>query len=93
MTGTTPDTARGTGESSWVLPLLALVPAAALGFFTDLSAPWLALSWISVALSVILLAAGWVTVFRNGMRGVSAWGICVFAHAVILLQVIAVARN
>ncbi|MFM9611612.1 hypothetical protein DF268_27150 [Streptomyces sp. V2] len=93
MTGTTSDTARGAGEGSWVLSLLALIPAATLGFFTDLSTPWRELSWISIALSVTLLVAGWTTVFRHGMRGASAWGICVFAHAVILLQVIATARN
>ncbi|MFB6614747.1 hypothetical protein ACIGFK_36380 [Streptomyces sp. NPDC085524] len=85
--------ARSAGEGTWVLPLLALAPAAAVRYLTEPSTPGLAISWVFCALSAIFLAAGWVTVFRHGMRGPSAWVTCVLAHAVLAVQVMWLVRN
>ncbi|MGR4884630.1 hypothetical protein ACIPUC_35200 [Streptomyces sp. LARHCF249] len=77
---------RASGGSTWALPLLALAPAAAINQFTDRSTPWLVISWVCCALSAVLLAAGWSTVFRHGMRGIGSWVMCILAHAVLVAQ-------
>lgn len=82
---------RTATEGTWVLPLLTLAPLAAIRFLTELSTPWLAISWILCAMSVILVSAGWVTAFRHGTRGPGAWGMCVLVHAVLAWQLIALA--
>ncbi|MFJ4006363.1 hypothetical protein ACIPWL_23335 [Streptomyces sp. NPDC090023] len=75
-------------EGTWVLPLLALAPLAVLGLLTEHSQPWLAISWGLFALSALLMAAGWASVFRHGTRGTAAWGTCFLAHAVSAWQLI-----
>ncbi|MFD6890435.1 hypothetical protein [Streptomyces sp. NPDC059957] len=89
----TKDVQKAATEGTWSLPLLLLAPVAALRIFTDLSAPWFAISWGLVALAVILMAAGWVTVYRNGTRGRAAWGACLLVHAVLVWQLIALVRE
>lgn len=85
--------ARAAGEGAWALPLLTLVPVVALRYLTAPSTPWLVISWAFCALSAVLLAAGWVTFFRHGMRGPSAWVTCVLAHAALAVQVMWLVRN
>lgn len=80
-------------EGTWALPLLTLAPLAALRLFTDLSTPWFAVSWGLVALTVLLMAAGWATVHRHGTRGRAAWGTCLLVHAVLVWQLIALVRE
>ncbi|MGW7439887.1 hypothetical protein [Streptomyces sp. NPDC054849] len=95
MTGTRSDSASGrtAGEGAWALPLLAIAPAAVLRLFTDLSTPLLIIAWLCVALSGVLLAAGWKTVLRNSMHGGSAWFTCVIAHVAFVVQVIGLVRR
>ncbi|MEU9303881.1 hypothetical protein [Streptomyces sp. NPDC048269] len=93
MTDTKSARPRAAGESTWALPLLTLVPATAIRQFTDHSTPWLVISWVSCALSAVLLAAGWATVTRHGMRGPFSWAVCVFAHAVFAVQLIWLVRS
>ncbi|MHC5902667.1 hypothetical protein ACVNF4_01925 [Streptomyces sp. S6] len=90
MTGTTSDTTpeRATGESGWALPLLALIPAAVLRTFTELSTPWLIASWAFVALSVALVIAAWTTTIRRGMPRVQDRLTCLLTHVVLVLQVL-----
>ncbi len=95
MSGTRSDSARGrtVGEGAWALPLLAIAPAAVLRLFTDLSTPLLVIAWVCVALSGVLLVAGWTTVLRNSMRGGSAWFTCIVAHVAFVVQVIGLVRR
>uniref|UniRef100_A0AAU2JPK9 Uncharacterized protein n=1 Tax=Streptomyces sp. NBC_00049 TaxID=2903617 RepID=A0AAU2JPK9_9ACTN len=93
MTDTTSARTRAASEGTWALPLLTLVPAAALRYFTEPSTPWIVISWVCCALAAAFLAAGWITVFRHGMRGPSAWFTCILAHAVLVTQVIWLVRN
>ncbi|WP_328951358.1 hypothetical protein OG778_30400 [Streptomyces sp. NBC_00184] len=83
---------RTATEGTWALPLLALVPIALITLLTELSTPWLIVSWILFGAVVILVTAGWVTVFRHGMRGSSAWGMCVLVHAALVWKLISLAR-
>lgn len=91
MTNTT--SSRTATEGTWALPLLMLAPLAAIRFLTELSTPWLTVSWILCATSVILASVGWVTAFQHGTRGPGAWGMCVLVHAVLAWQLIALARQ
>lgn len=84
---------RTATEGTWALPLLTLAPLAAIRILTEPSTPWLAISWILCALSVILVSAGWVTTFRHGTRNLGAWGMCVLVHAVLAWQLIALVRR
>lgn len=85
----TDHTSKAATEATWALPLLALAPLAALRVITDLSTLWLALSWALVTLTVLLLAAGWLTVHLHGTRGRAAWWTCVLAHSVFAWQLTA----
>ncbi|MEV3932900.1 hypothetical protein [Streptomyces sp. NPDC049944] len=91
MTDTT--SPRTATEGTWALPLLALAPLALIGLLTDLSTPWLVISWVLCAAVVLLMGAGWVTVFRHGMHGSGAWGMCVLVHAVLVWQLITLTRQ
>lgn len=82
---------RTATEGTWALPLLTLVPLALITLLTELSTPWLVVSWILFGAVVLLVTVGWVTVFRHGMRGSSAWGMCVLVHAVLVWQLISLA--
>ncbi|MEU9253908.1 hypothetical protein AB0D66_18880 [Streptomyces sp. NPDC048270] len=84
---------RAAGGGTWALPLLALAPAAAIDKFTDHATPWLVISWVCCALAAVLLAAGWSTVFRNGMRNAGSWATCILAHAVLAIQLIWLVRH
>ncbi|GAA2955483.1 MULTISPECIES: hypothetical protein [Streptomyces] len=84
---------RTATEGTWALPLLALVPLALIGLFTEFPTPWLVISWVICAAVVLLAAAGWVTVFRHGMRGASAWAMCILVHAVLIWQLIVLTRQ
>ncbi|MGW0750023.1 hypothetical protein [Streptomyces sp. NPDC002587] len=86
MTDTKSARPRAAGESTWALPLLALAPAAAIRQFTDHSTPWLVISWVCCGLSAVLLAVGWSTVIRHGMRGPFSWAACILAHTVFAVQ-------
>lgn len=90
MTDTTPAHNGPTraGESTWVLPLLVLAPAAAIRQFTEHSTPWLVTSWVFCVLSAVFLAVGWVTVLRHGVRSAGVWVTCALAHAVLAAQII-----
>ncbi|WP_328299843.1 hypothetical protein OG389_20060 [Streptomyces sp. NBC_00435] len=81
------------GGAAWALPLLALAPAAAIRQFTDHSTPWLAISWAFCALSAALLAAGWVTTLRHGVRSGGAWIMCTLSHVVLAAHIIRLVRN
>lgn len=78
---------------SWALPLLALAPLAAIRFLAEPSTPWLTISWGLCVLSVLLVTAGWVTVFRHGERGSATWGPCILVHAVLAWQLTALVRQ
>ncbi|WP_406402096.1 hypothetical protein OH805_23360 [Streptomyces sp. NBC_00879] len=80
---------RTATEGAWALPLMVLVPLAAIRLLAEPSTPWLAISWVLCALSALLVAAGWATVFRRGTRGSAAWGTCILVHAVLAWQLIA----
>jgi len=84
---------QATGKTDWALPLLALVPAAALSVFTELSTPWLITSWAFVALSAVLVIAGWTTTIRRGTNGVRAWPTCLLTHTVLVAQVLLLVRG
>ncbi|MEU6082764.1 hypothetical protein [Streptomyces sp. NPDC047108] len=84
---------RTATQGTWALPLLALAPLAAIRLLTELSTPWLAISWVFCILSVLLVAAAWTTVFRHGSRGIGTWGTCILVHAVLAWQLIALVRN
>ncbi|MER6721025.1 hypothetical protein [Streptomyces halstedii] len=87
---TSPRTAT---EGTWALPLLTLAPLAAITLLTELSTPWLVTFWILCAAAALLVMAGWISVFRHGMRGASAWGMCILVHAVWAWQLITVVRH
>ncbi len=89
----TRDVQEAATESTWSLPLLVLAPLAALRLFTDLSTPWFAVSWGLIALAVLFMAVGWVTVYRYGTRGRAAWGTCLLVHVVLVWQLIALMRE
>ncbi|MEU3003956.1 hypothetical protein [Streptomyces sp. NPDC007020] len=82
-------TARPAGESSWALPLWTLAPLAAIRLTTELSTSWLVISWVLFSVSVLLVAAGWVTVFRHGVRTPGVWSMCIIVHLVLSWQLIA----
>lgn len=84
---------RATTEGAWALPLLALAPLAAIRLLADPSTPWLTISWGIFTLSVLLVAIGWTTVFRRGMRGSAAWGTCILVHVVLVWQLISLVRQ
>ncbi len=91
MTDTKPP--RTATEGTWALPLLTLAPLAAIRLLTELSTPWLVISWILFAVSALLVATGWATVFRRGTRTPGAWGMCILVHAVLVWQLIALVRR
>ncbi|MER7660096.1 hypothetical protein [Streptomyces sp. NPDC096193] len=82
-------TTRRATESTWALPLLALAPLALLRLLTEPSTAWLALSWALCVASALLLAAGWVALRKNGIRGNTAWGTCVLVHLIWAWQFVA----
>ncbi|WP_406408249.1 hypothetical protein OG923_06955 [Streptomyces halstedii] len=87
---TSPRTAT---EGTWALPLLTLAPLAAITLLTELSTPWLVIFWILCAAAALLVMTGWISVFRHGMRGAGAWGMCILVHAVWAWQLITVVRH
>lgn len=89
-----PDTStpRTATEGTWVLPLLALAPLAAIRLLTEPSTPWLVISWVLFSASALMVAVGWVTVFRCGTRSPGVWGMCVIVHTVLVWQLIALMR-
>ncbi|MGC5346976.1 hypothetical protein PZB75_29965 [Streptomyces sp. AM 4-1-1] len=84
---------RAATEGTWALPLLTLVPLAVITLLTELSTPWLVISWILCAVAALFIVVGWVSVFRHGMRGAGAWGMCILVHAVWAWQLITVVRH
>ncbi|MGR8008781.1 hypothetical protein [Streptomyces hypolithicus] len=88
---------RADTEGTWALPLLTLAPLAVIRLLTELSTPWLVISWILCAVSAVMVAAGWATVFGHGARASGAlsgvWGMCILAHAVLVWQLIALVRQ
>lgn len=90
MTDTTsaPEGDVRAGEAEWLLPVLILVPASAIRHFSDHSTPWLVISWACCALSAVVLALGWQTVIRHGMRNLWAWVTCALAHLFLATQML-----
>ncbi|WP_055531681.1 hypothetical protein [Streptomyces graminilatus] len=91
MTGTKP--LQAATEGTWALPLLALAPLTAIRLLAAPSTPWLTISWAIFALAVLLVAIGWTTVFRRGMREFAAWVTCVLVHAVLAWQFISLVQE
>jgi hypothetical protein len=89
----TEDVQKAATEGTWSLPLLPLAPLAALRLLTDLSTPWLAVSWCLIAAAVLLMAAGWGMVYRHGARGRAVWGMCLLVHTVLVWNLIALVRE
>lgn len=89
-----PDTStpRTATEGTWALPLLALAPVAAIRLLVEPSTPWMVISWVLLSVSALLVAVGWVTVFRHGVRTPGVWSMCILAHAVLAWQLIALMR-
>ncbi|PZT71700.1 hypothetical protein DNK56_33450 [Streptomyces sp. AC1-42W] len=81
-----------TTEATWALPLLVLAPLAAINLLTEPSTPWLVISWTLWAVAALLVAVGWISVIRHGMRGAGAWGTCALVHAAGAWQLVAVLR-
>lgn len=80
-------------EGTWALPLLVLAPLAAIRLLAEPSTSWLTISWGLFALSVLLVAIGWATVFRRGTHGSAAWGTCILVHVVLVWQLISLVRQ
>ena len=84
---------RAATEGTWALPLLALAPVALVRLFTESSTPWLAASWVLLALSAVLMAVGWSTVLRHGTRTGGTWATCLLAHGAFVWNAIALVRQ
>jgi hypothetical protein len=84
---------RAATEGTWALPLLVLAPLALVRLLTESSTPWLTASWVLLALSFALVAAGWATVLRHGTRTGGAWTTCLLAHGALVWNVIALMRQ
>ncbi|MFI9028954.1 hypothetical protein [Streptomyces sp. NPDC053560] len=73
-------------DATWAVPLLALIPVPLIGFLTDLSRTWQAVSWVLWSLAALLAVAGWVQVARHGAKGAGGWSACVVLHCVLAWQ-------
>ncbi|PKW05312.1 hypothetical protein SAMN05428944_7676 [Streptomyces sp. 1222.5] len=71
-------------EGTWGMPLIVLIPVAALRIFTGLSTPWLVCAWILWGLAALLTLVGWVHVVRYGPRNARGWSACVPLHCALL---------
>ncbi|MBL1102271.1 hypothetical protein [Streptomyces coffeae] len=87
-TGTTGESADVAAQTRWAIPLIVLIPVAAIGLATSLSTPWRMVAWPLWGVAAALTVAGWVQVRREGGGGAAGWVSCLLLHGVLVWQAV-----